>query len=84
MLNEIVGFSEGLGSGFGVLAVGEGVTQRQHAAAGAIAGIEHRDLVARLNQFVRRGESRESRTRDEDSFGGTARGQAMRWREVRS
>ena len=68
VLNEIVGFSEGLGSRLGILAVGERIPQRQHAAAGTIAGIQHGDLVAGLDQFVGRGESCESRTGDEDLF----------------
>ncbi len=74
MLNEIVGFTEGLGSRLGILAIGETVAQRQHAAAGPVAGIDHRDLMAGLDQFVSRGESRESRTGDEDVFRRTSRG----------
>jgi hypothetical protein len=72
VLHEIVGFREGLSARLGVLAVGEGIPQREHAAPGAIARVEHRDLVSRLDQFVRRGESGQPRTRDEDFFGGPA------------
>jgi hypothetical protein len=69
VLNEIVGFSEGLGSRFGILAIGERVPQSQDSATSMSAGIEHRYLMAGLHQFVGRGKSGEAGTRDENFFG---------------
>ncbi len=80
VLNESMGFSERLGSSLGVLAVGESIPQRKHAAAGTIAGIEHHDLVAGLDQFVGRREPRKSRTRDEYFFGRATSAKALLWR----
>jgi len=48
------------------------------------AGIEHRDLVAGLDQFVSRGESRETGARDEDPFRGTTHGNRSGGNERRS
>ena len=75
VVNEIVGFAESLGSRLGVLALGESIPQRQHAASGTIAGIQHRDLVAGQDQFVGGGKSSESGTSYKDSFGRTIRAQ---------
>ena len=74
MLNVVVGFGKSLGTRLGVLRVGEGVAQREHAPAGTIAGIEHRDFVPCLDQFVRRRKSGEPCAGDYDFFRRTTRG----------
>lgn len=68
MLNVIVGCIECLGSRLSILAVGESVPQREHAPTGMVAGIEHNDLVAGLEQLVGRRESRQPCADDQDAF----------------
>ena len=46
---------------FGVLPLGEGVADRPHAAADAIARVDDRDLRAGRDEIVRRGEACEAR-----------------------